>query len=66
MRLVNDHEGGYSSLTAAAAVVAKQLRVFKELVRRWVVQSQVDGGHRHGATEELAEIKWPQDQEQAP
>src|SRR3954454_4703967 len=58
VRLVNDHRGEYASLTAASAVVAKQLGVGKESVRRWVVQSQVDGGHRQGATtEELAEIK---------
>ncbi len=50
--------GEYSSLTGAAAVVAKQLGVGKESVRRWVIQSQVDGGQRAGAsTEELAEIK---------
>ncbi len=29
VRLVNDHQGGYSSLTAAAAVVARQLGVGK-------------------------------------
>src|SRR3546814_9906328 len=58
VRLVNDHQGEYSSLTAAAAVVAKQLGVGKESVRRWVIQSQVAGGQRQGATtEELAEIK---------
>jgi len=58
VRLVSDHQGEYSSLTAAAAVVAKQLGVGKESVRRWVIQSQVDGGQRAGATtEELAEIK---------
>ena len=58
VRLVNDHQGEYSSLTAAAAVVAKQLGVGKESVRRWVIQSQVDGGQRQGVTsEELAEIK---------
>ena len=45
-------------LIAAAAAVAKQLGVGKESVRRWVIQSQVDGGQRAGATsEELAEIK---------
>ena len=55
VRLVNDHQGEYSSLTAAAAVVAKQLGVGKESLRRWVIQSHVDGGHRAGAsTEELA------------
>ncbi len=38
--------------------MAKQLGVGKESVRRWVIQSQVDGGQRAGAsTEELAEIK---------
>src|SRR3954466_14927340 len=58
VRLVNDHQGEYSSLTAAAAVVAKQLGVGKESVRRWVIQSQVDAGQRQGpTTEELAEIK---------
>lgn len=34
VRLVNDHQGEYSSLTAAAAVVAKQLGVGKESSRR--------------------------------
>ena len=58
VRLVNDHQGEYSSLTAVSAVVAKQLGVGKESVRPWVIQSQVDGGQRQGATsEELAEIK---------
>ena len=58
VRLVNDHQGKYSSLTAAAAVVAKQLGVGKESVRRWVLQAQIDGGRRSGASsEELAEIK---------
>ncbi|MGN6132607.1 MAG: hypothetical protein ACTHOK_19930 [Nocardioidaceae bacterium] len=42
--MVNDHQGEYSSLTAAAAVVAKQLGVGKEPVRRWVIQAQVDDG----------------------
>jgi transposase len=58
VRLVNDHQGEYPSLSAAAAVVAKQLGVGKESVRRWVLQAQIDGGQRAGATsEELAEIK---------
>jgi len=58
VRLVQDHLGEYSSLTAAAGVVAKQLGVGKESVRRWVVQAEVDGGQRGGATsEELAEIR---------
>ena len=58
VRLVSDHLGEYPSLTAASAAVARQLGVGKESVRRWVIQSQVDGGQRQGATSaELAEIK---------
>ena len=58
VRLVTEHQGEYSSLTAASAVVAKQLGVGKESVRRWVLQAQVDGGDRPGVTsEESAEIK---------
>lgn len=58
VRLVADHLGEYSSLTAASAAVAKQVGVGRETVRRWVVQAQVDGGHRGGVTsEDLAEIK---------
>jgi transposase len=58
VRLVNDHLSEYSSVTAAAAVVAKQLGVGKESVRRWVIQSQVDTGERGGvSSDELAEIK---------
>ena len=58
VRLVADHRGQYSSLTAAAPVVACQLGVGKESVRRWVIQSEVDAGQRPGSSsEELAEIK---------
>ena len=58
VRLVNDHLSEYSSLTAAAEAVAKQVGVSKESVRRWVLQDQVDGGAREGQTsQELAEIK---------
>jgi transposase-like protein len=58
VRLVNDHLGEYPSLTAASSVVAKQLGVGKESVRRWAIQEQIDGGDRHGVTtEDLVEIK---------
>jgi transposase len=58
VRLVQDHRGEYSSLTTTSAVVAKQLGVGKESVRRWVLQAEIDGGRRQGPTsEELAEIK---------
>ena len=58
VRQVLEHQGEYSSLTAAAEVVARREGLGKETVRRWVVQAQVDGGQRQGATsDELAEIK---------
>ncbi len=58
VRLVLDHLQEYSSLTAAAEAVGRREGVGKESVRRWVVQAQVDGGQRQGATSgELAEIK---------
>ena len=58
VRLVLEHLQEYPSLTAAAEAVARREGVGKESVRRWVLQAQVDGGQRQGATsEELAEIK---------
>jgi transposase-like protein len=58
VRQVLEHLAEYSSLTAAAEVVARREGLGKETVRRWVVQAQIDGGQRQGATsEELAEIK---------
>lgn len=58
VRQVMEHLPEYPSLTAAAEVVARREGVGKESVRRWVLQAQVDGGQRQGATtEELAQIK---------
>ena len=58
VRLVNEHLEEYPSLTAAAEAVARREGLGKETVRRWVVQAQIDGGQRQGATsEELAKIK---------
>jgi transposase-like protein len=58
VRMVLDHLQEYPSLTAAAEAVGRREGVGKETVRRWVLQAQVDGGERKGATsEELAEIK---------
>ena len=38
--------------------MARQLGVGKESVRRWVVQSQIDAGHKPGTTSaEIEEIK---------
>ena len=58
VRLVTEHLGEYSSLTAAATAVARQLGVGAESVRRWAVQAQIDGGERAGMTsEEHAEVR---------
>jgi len=58
VRQVLEHVAEYPSLTAAAEAVARRESVGKESVRRWVLQVQIDGGQRRGATsEELAEIK---------
>jgi transposase len=55
---VLEHLPEYPSLTAAAESVARSRGGGQETVRRWVVQAQIDGGQRQGATgEELAGIK---------
>lgn len=58
VRLVREHRSEYSSLTAAAAAVARQERLGAETVRRWALQAEIDAGKRSGLTsEEVAEIK---------
>lgn len=58
VRLVSEHRGEYSSLSAASAAVARQLGVGHESVRRWVIQAEVDAGGREGVTSaELEEIR---------
>ena len=58
VRQVLEHLQEYPSLTAAAEAVARREGVGKESVRRWVIQAQIDGGQRQGATSaELAEIR---------
>src|SRR5665213_3150502 len=43
---------------AAAQALGPKLGVGPETLRKWIVQAQVDGGHRPGpSSEELAEIK---------
>jgi transposase len=45
-------------VTAVSKVVAEQLGLGKETVRRWVVQADIDAGARPGtSSEENAEIK---------
>lgn len=55
VRLVRDHQQQYPSVTAAATAVAKQLGLGRETVRRWVVQADVDDGHRDGLTSQERE-----------
>ena len=63
VRQVLEHLPEYSSLTAAAEVVARREGAGQGDGRRWVLQAQIDGGQRQGATsEELAEIKDAQGQ----
>jgi len=58
VRLVSEHRGEYPTLTAASQAVAKQVGVGKESVRRWVIQAEIDAGHREGVTsEESDEIR---------
>lgn len=52
------HVGDYSSLTAAAEAIAKQVGAGKETLHRWAAQAQIDGGTRSGVTSVgVAEIK---------
>ena len=58
VRLMVDHLGEFPPLTAVSVAVARPVSVGHETVRRWVLQSQVDGGQRRGATTgELTEIR---------
>ena len=58
VRMVQEHQEDYPSMTAASIAVAKQLGLGRETVRRWVVQAGVDAGDRPGVTSaENAEIK---------
>jgi transposase len=55
VRMVQEHLQDYPSQTAAALAVAKQLGLGRETVRRWVVQAEIDDGHRDGLTSEERE-----------
>ncbi len=58
VRLVREHQDQYTSATAAAQAVARQLGLGKETVRRWVVQADVDAGAREGmSSSERDEIR---------
>ncbi len=58
LRMVSEHRGEYSSLTACCDQVGRRLGLGKETVRGWAVQADIDAGARPGiSTEESAEIK---------
>lgn len=55
VRMVLDHLNEYSSLTAACLSVAAKTGIGKELLRRWVLQAQIDAGQRDGLTSSESE-----------
>ena len=58
VRMVLEHQQEYSSVTAAAQAVAKQLNLGRETVRRWLVQDDVNSGARPGTTsDDQVELK---------
>ncbi len=58
VRMVMDRLEEYPSPWAAAQARGPKLGVGAEILRKWIVQAQVDGSVRSGPTsEELAEIK---------
>lgn len=58
LRMIADHRQDYPSDTALAEAVAGKVGVGRETVRRWLVQADINAGHRPGVTsDEQAEIK---------
>ncbi len=57
-RMALDRLEEYCSPWAAAQALGPKLGVGPETLRKWIVQSQVDGGDRPGpSSQELAEIR---------
>jgi transposase len=50
VRMVEEHLEEYSSQWAAVQSIAEKIGCSAETLRKWVVQSQRDAGHRPGLT----------------
>jgi transposase len=58
VRLVLEHRGEYESEWAAICSIAQKCGMTAETLRKWVRQSEIDGGRRPGiSSEEAARIK---------
>jgi transposase len=54
VRLVVEHRGEYETEWAAITSVAQKCGMTAETLRKWVRQSEIDGGRRQGVTSEEA------------
>ncbi len=58
VRLVMEHRGEYQTEWAAITSIAQKCGMTAETLRKWVRQTEVDGGRRPGvSSEEAARIK---------
>jgi transposase len=58
VRLVLEHRGEYESEWAAITSIAEKCGMTAETLRKWVRQTEIDGGRRPGiSTEEALRIK---------
>lgn len=58
MRLVLEHREDYASEWATIVSIAHKLDLNPETLRKWIRQTEIDGGQRPGiATEERARIR---------
>jgi transposase len=58
VRLVVEHRGEYESEWAAISSIAQKCGMTAETLRKWVRQTEIDGGRRPGvSSEEAARIK---------
>ncbi len=61
VRMVRQHLAEYGSVTKTSAMAGQQLDISANMLRRWVVQADIDDGQRDGVPtttlEELAALK---------